>query len=69
MAEQTRYQYRVTSKWCGFWGGFGSEHAIVKHLEGETVGGWSLVGSKIHLRLWFWVIPRPKILFIYSRSA
>jgi len=67
--EPQRHEYRVTSMWCGWWGGWGSEDGIAKHIERETTERWHLASTKVSLRLWLWVVPRPKMLFIYSRSA
>ena len=69
VAEAQRHEYRATSMWCGWWGGWGSEDDIAKHIERETTERWDLVSTKVSLRFWFWVVPRPKVLFIYSRSA
>ena len=62
-----RYEYRVTSKWCGFWGGWGSENDIAKHIDTESTSGWRLTREDSSTCLWFWVIPRKKALFIYER--
>ena len=67
--EATRHQYQATSKWCGWWGGWGSETDIARHIEGTTAEGWQLVETKNTMRFWWWIIPRPKILFIYSRPV
>jgi hypothetical protein len=32
MTEATQYEYKATSKWCGFWGGWGSEKDIAEHI-------------------------------------
>ena len=63
------YQYRVTSKWCGFFGGWGSESDIARHIETETTSGWQLVRTESKVLFWFWFLPRPKVLFIYERTA
>jgi len=68
MAAQT-YQYKITSKWCGFWGGWGSESDIGRHVEQETSGGWRLSRTESKTLLWFWFLPRPKVLFFYERGA
>ena len=54
--------------WCGWFGGFGPNEAIQEHLQGRTVGDLRLVQSKIVIRLWCWIIPRPRMLFIYERQ-
>ena len=64
----TQYRYMVTSKWCGFWGGFGSERDIAQHIEQLTDQGWRLVDMEAHTSLWWWVLPRPKVLFVYERA-
>jgi len=63
------HEYRVTSKWCGWWGGWGKEITIIRHIEETTVEGWQLTETKSMTRLWWWVLPRPKMLFIYSRAT
>ena len=73
--EAARHQYEVTSKWCGWWGRWGSEAAIIRHIEETTRAtitgseGWRLIETRSTMRFWWWIIPRPKILFIYSRPA
>ena len=62
-------QYKVTSKWCGVWGGWGSETDIAGHIERETNSGWRLVRTEARRALWFWFLPRPKMLFIYERES
>ena len=73
--EATVHRYEVTSKWCGWWGGWGSEAAIIRHIEETTMAtitgseGWRLIETRSTMRFWWWIIPRPKILFIYSRPV
>ena len=66
--EAARHQYEVSSKWCGWWGGWGSYADMISHIEERTTEGWQLVETKNMLRFWWWLIPRPKVLFIYSRA-
>ncbi len=44
---------KVTSKWCGFWGGWRSEKGIVEHIAQETRDRWHLIANEIRLALWF----------------
>ena len=67
MAEN--YQYRITSRWCGWWGGWGSDDAIAHHIEQSSVVGWRLVRTESMTRWWLWIVPRPKVLFIFERTA
>ena len=67
--DNQRYQYRVTSKWAGWLGGWGSEDDIAKHIETETVGGWHLLRTESEIRFWWFFVPRPKLVFIYERAA
>ena len=65
MAEN--YRYLVSSKWCGWWGGWGSENDISRHIESTSNPGWRLVRTECHIRWWWFFIPRPKVLFIFER--
>ena len=62
------YRYLVSSKWCGWFGGWGSENNIGRHIETTATGGYRLIRTESRLRWWFWFIPRPKVLFIYERE-
>jgi hypothetical protein len=48
--------------------GWGSEKDIAEHIAQETRDSWHLIGNESRLALWFWVIPRSKMLFMYQRS-
>lgn len=61
-------QYRVISKWTGWWGGWGSEKNIADMLNACGAEGWNLVRSENSLFLW-WFLPRHKVLFIFERLA
>ena len=63
------YQYLVTSKWCGWFGGWGSENDIGHHVETTATGGYRLIRTESRRCWWFWFIPRPKVLFIYERES
>ena len=65
----SNYRYLVSSKWCGWFGGWGSENEIARHIESTSTGGYRLIRSESHLRWWFMFIPRPKVLFIYERES
>lgn len=59
--------YEVSAMWAGWWGGYGSDNAIAEHIEAHTPDGWRMASVKVSLRLWLWLIPRPRLLFIYER--
>lgn len=61
-------EYKVTAIWCGWWGGFGSNEAIARHLQVETMNGWRLVDVELAGRWWMWCMPRPKALFVFERG-
>jgi len=61
-------EYRVVSKWCGWFGGWGSESDIAWLLNDSGEGG-RLVRSESGLFLWWWLIPRRKVLFVFERST
>ena len=65
--EEQAKQYRVTSKWCGIFGGWGSERDIAHHIDESSKDGWELVRTENATFLWFWIIPRHKVLFIFAR--
>ena len=62
-------QYKAVSRWCGWWGGFGSDQAITRRIEQETPGGWRLVSTASAVRFWLWCIPRPRVMFVFEREA
>ena len=61
--------YKVTSKWCGFFGGWGSESDIAAHMEAAAQTGYRLVRTESQRAWWYWCLPRNKMLFIYERVA
>ncbi len=62
----TNFHYRVSTLW---WGGWGSDEAIARHIEQNAGGGWRLTRTETAIRWWLWLIPRPKVLFIFERAA
>ena len=40
------YRYLVTSKWCGWFGGWGSENDIGRHVETTATGGYRLIRDR-----------------------
>lgn len=67
MTQERQNQYKVSSKWCGWFGGWGSEQDIATHIENEAAGGWRLVRAEAMRHGWFLFFPRPKIVFIFER--
>jgi len=62
-----RCSYRVEQQWAGWWGGFGGNGTISGKLNELAADGWQLVDSRSHIRLWFWIIPRPKLLLFFEK--
>ena len=58
--------YKVISKWCGWFGGWGSEKDIAEMLATEVGEGGRLIRSESALFLWWWLIPRRKVLLIFE---
>jgi hypothetical protein len=62
-------EYRVESKWCGFWGGWGSERDLAGICNAVAGEGWRLIKTERAWFAWFWFLPRPKVLLIFERAA
>lgn len=62
-------EYKVSSLWCGWWGGFGSEDAIARHLQAEAMHGWRLVEMDLKTRAFLLIVPRQKALFVFERQV
>lgn len=62
------YEYKTISKWAGWWGGWGSEDGIAGIINEEARAGWRLVRSESMRLFWGWILPRPKMLFIFERE-
>lgn len=63
-----KYEYAVESQWAGFWGGFGRNILIEMPLNRLADGGWRLIRTEHIWALWFWVMPRPRLLYIFERE-
>ena len=63
------YEYRVSQRWCGWWGGLGSSDATMRHIEQNTVGNWRLVRTESAVRFWLFFVPRVRVMFIYERAS
>jgi hypothetical protein len=59
--------YEVESKWCGWWGGWGSEHDIAELANARASEGWRLISTKSQICAWFWFLPRKKLLLIFEK--
>ena len=59
--------YRALSKWCGWFGGWGSESDIAEVLNREPE--WQLIRTDIAWSLWFYFVPRKKLLMILHKPA
>ena len=55
---------RLEGRGCGWFGGWGSENHIGRHIETTATGGYGLLRTETHLAFRFWFVPRPKVLFI-----
>jgi len=62
------YEYTAVSKWCGFWGGWGSETDVARVLTDMAGQGWRLVQTERSWFAWFWFMPRPKVLLVFERQ-
>lgn len=58
-------RYVVQSKWCGWWGGWGSESDIAAILNKAAAEGYVLHDTRSQWNMWFFCIPRPKLLMIF----
>lgn len=63
------FEYRVESKWSGWAGGWGSESDIAGIMNGFAGQGWRLISTKNVHALWFWIVPRPKLLMVFERQV
>jgi hypothetical protein len=61
-------EYHAESKWCGFFGGWGSEQDIATLINRYAAEGWRLASTKNIHALWFWLLPRPKLLLLFERQ-
>ena len=62
------YEYLVESRWVGWLGGYGSENAIARELNVRAAEGWRLVRSESARFLWWWWLPRVKLLAVWERE-
>lgn len=60
------FRYFVSSRWCGWGGGWGSDEAIARHVDEIAAQGWRLVSAETGILLWLGFLPRPKVLFIFE---
>lgn len=66
------YEYHVSRRWCGWWGGWGSTNAIVRHIArhtGHEEGGWRLVSTERKTAFYLWFIPRTSVMFVFEREV
>ncbi len=63
------YEYAVVSKWTGFFGGWGSEDDIGVVVNELADKGFRLVRSESARFLWFWFVPRVKVLMFFEHQA
>lgn len=61
-------QYVVESQWAGWWGGYGDERLIEDRLNSFGQEGWRLVRTERIWAWWFWLILRPKLLYVFERA-
>ena len=60
--------YHVISRWAGWQGGWGSESDIANVLNEKAAAGWRLVRSETWFCLWFFFVPRKKLLLIFEQT-
>ena len=61
-------EYLAESKWTGWFGGWGSESDIAGMMSRRGADGWRLVRSESKPFLWWWWLPRVKLLMIWERD-
>ncbi len=61
-------EYMVESRWTGWWGGYGGEGDIGKLLNIRAGEGWRLVRTETQHFLWFFFLPRVKLLLVWERQ-
>lgn len=62
------FEYMAESQWAGWFSRYGSEHLITHTLNMIANDGWRLVQVERFWALWFWLIPRPKLLYVFERN-
>lgn len=62
-------EYCVESKWCGWFGGYGSETDLANRINVLGREGWTLVRTESGRHGWWWLIWRPKVLMIFERNT
>ena len=68
--EQLRagQRYVAESKWCGIFGGWGSEGDISAIANRRADQGYRLISTKVIRAMWFYLLPRPKLLMLFERE-
>jgi len=61
-------EYTVISKWCGWFGGWGSENDVAEIMNGLARHGWRLLRTDVALCAWWWWLPRKKLLMVFQRE-
>ena len=62
-------EYHVEQMWAGWFGGFGSSGAIQERLNDLAARGWRLTCTEVDLRLWLWLILRPRLMLLCERTG
>ena len=61
-------EYRAEEYWAGWWGGWGDNTGLSRRLNERASEGWRLTSTKSGHALYYWLLPRTKLLFIWERE-
>ena len=61
-------EYTVVSKWCGWFGGWGSESDVAQIMNGLARQGWRLLRTDVAFCAWWLCLPRKKLLMVFQRE-
>ena len=62
-------EYHLEQWWTGFWGGWGNTAALQERTNVLAAQGFHVVDFESTMALWFWLVPRPKLLIVFARQA
>ena len=66
--ETAMVEYKVVSRWAGWFGGWGSESDLGRVVNGCAGEGYRLVSTKAWLAFWWFAVPRKKLLLVFERE-
>ena len=62
-------EYHLEQWWTGFWGGWGNTGELQERINNLAAQGFRVVDFESTRALWFWLVPRPKLLIVFERQA